>query len=509
MAFWKSKTPRFQERISCAPPPTKYAPHNKNQVKGHVPYDKQKTSRFLDAEHERNSKSRSNQIRVKSRSKNLLEDELKTAKQNLRDMEQMFCESEITIAQLLTENKELEELLQMQDEFYSKAVGLQMNKSAEEKVIKLRKQKRELELRKSAETQRKPREEHMMEMKGKSRKFHEMAGETSNTITGEESKYSKQEADLRNELRVTKLQLQSARGEEKAKFKETIARVTEKNEAILKEMCKDYNAKMTKKDTELKQLQKEVKKLTFQLSSTQEQNDLLRKYVKEQAQQINTQVDNSNLNTEMQGQVSELEQQVFDQQVKLTNVIKKHEELQKVLNKKEMDIKQKMSIINEQYEELEDQDDMIASLKSQLQEKDHKIATLQKQMDEQNTYAKKFQKYLYQKQMGNEQRNCLISDTSYELNELLKTHMEEQDTHEKKLLDLQASLTEVIKKNEELQEDVNKKEMGIKQMERVINELKSELDNMKDVNGSLKLALGHKYSALQNTSGDTCKEGEK
>lgn len=79
--------------------------------------------------------------------KNLLEDELKTAKQNLRDMEQMFCESEITIAQLLTENKELEELLQMQDEFYSKAVGLQMNKSAEEKVIKLRKQMRELELR--------------------------------------------------------------------------------------------------------------------------------------------------------------------------------------------------------------------------------------------------------------------------------------------------------------------------------------------------------------------------
>ncbi|XP_021940636.1 uncharacterized protein LOC110840122 [Zootermopsis nevadensis] len=46
MAFWKSNVPRFQENISSAPPPTKYAPKSNITVKGCVSYDKQAMARF-------------------------------------------------------------------------------------------------------------------------------------------------------------------------------------------------------------------------------------------------------------------------------------------------------------------------------------------------------------------------------------------------------------------------------------------------------------------------------
>ncbi|KDR23559.1 uncharacterized protein LOC110835807 isoform X2 [Zootermopsis nevadensis] len=46
MVFSKSQVPRFKEEISCAPPPTRYAPKTDSQIKGIVSYEKQTTARF-------------------------------------------------------------------------------------------------------------------------------------------------------------------------------------------------------------------------------------------------------------------------------------------------------------------------------------------------------------------------------------------------------------------------------------------------------------------------------
>ncbi|XP_069679169.1 putative leucine-rich repeat-containing protein DDB_G0290503 [Periplaneta americana] len=367
--------------------------------------------------------------------------QLIAARQKLRDMEQKLSSDEGKVTQLQSQMKVLEGQLKIRETaFENKTKELtKINKIANDQVTKLEKQRESLELRvldlkkslttkeeeavaaitglqnKINEVTQRLEEEHnlklqleselsiseqrMLEVEEKGRQLAEMAEKTKTiVVSGEESKHSEREVELWNELQSTKVLLKSAQDqinalkEEKDKFLETINKASEDDENNLKEICTKYGAELVQKDDKIKQLQDRIIELLDTVAKCQEQNVLLDKQMKDYQERIEAQSGNSSINVQTQVQLSQLQQQVLDLEVTVSEAVHQNEQLEQALTQKQLEVEQRDRLMREQSKVLKVRDELIGLLKGKEQRQDEHINSLQSDLDEREKKADKVNK---------------------------------------------------------------------------------------------------------------------
>ncbi|XP_021928401.1 putative leucine-rich repeat-containing protein DDB_G0290503 isoform X1 [Zootermopsis nevadensis] len=323
---------------------------------------------------------------------------------------------------------------------------------------------------------------------------------------------SEQEDKLWNELQTLQAQLKSAEDhkkeaeEGKAKLMETLKKAEEQHEAKLKETCTRYDALITEKNKSL--------------SSIQEQNTLLSVQVREYKEEKKANENICSSNKKMEGQVSQLQQEVHDLQASLTDATDKNKDHQIRLSRNQLDIEERDRVISKQKEDLKACKEEIDFINSKQQENDEKIATLESKLDEQERhrneglYEANFQETCAKCEVviiEKNKRNCQLEEKVKELmdslfstqeqNTLLSVQVREYKEEKKanenicssnkkmegqvsqlqqEVHDLQASLTDATDKNKDHQIRLSRNQLDIEERDRVISKQTEDLKACKE-----------------------------
>jgi chromosome segregation ATPase len=241
--------------------------------------------------------------------------------------------------------------------------------------------------------------------------------------------------------------------EKKAKFMETVNRKAKQKIVSLQETCDKYVDEMSIKDEQLKQMQKQVKELTYSLSRIQEENILLGENVKKYEEWITTHENNCSENTHMEQQDFKLQQQVLDLQASLTQVIYENEQLQDALNQKQLDIEEKDNQLCMQIKFTKARSDLIVLQRATQNQQHKQIIALQSALDEQDELAAEVKE-----------------KTPAEVVKLQTLYRRILETKQKKLNYLKETLKKMLVKQDTFQEQQEQYEAYIAELECALQE---------------------------------------
>ncbi|KDR14972.1 hypothetical protein L798_10663 [Zootermopsis nevadensis] len=303
---------------------------------------------------------------------------------------------------------------------------------------------------------------------------------------------SEQEDKLWNELQTLQAQLKSAEDhkkeaeEGKAKLMETLKKAEEQHEAKLKETCTRYDALITEKNKSL--------------SSIQEQNTLLSVQVREYKEEKKANENICSSNKKMEGQVSQLQQEVHDLQASLTDATDKNKDHQIRLSRNQLDIEERDRVISKQTEDLKACKEEIDFINREKKEEDENIATLEINSDDQVRHGKEWglvldlqtelarvddkkerlEIALSHRGLEAEQKDCIIKEQSKKLAAYKKAIEELQKNQHKILPNLHVKYIHAEKEQYEanLKQTCAKYDVMIIERDKHIKQLQEKLNSL-------------------------------